>query len=66
MNKHRHTQHVCEFGDISIILDPSVRKLGSYDIDDDIQRHAVYAWQPDGAQCEGEVKEERINNLREI
>ena len=41
-----HQQHVCKFGDMSIVLDPYAHKLGSYgpwyDADADVQHHVVY------------------------
>ena len=47
LGKDGRQQHVYEFGDVSIVLDPYARKLGSYDpwhdANADVQRHAVYA-----------------------
>ena len=36
-------QHVFDFGDVSIVLDPFTRKHGSYDLTESVQRYAIYA-----------------------
>jgi len=49
LDKNRCQQHVYEFGNVSIMLDPCARKLSSYDpwydANTDVQHHAMYAMQ---------------------
>ena len=42
LGKDGRQQHIYEFSDVSIMLDPYAYKPGSYDADADVQRHAVY------------------------
>ena len=58
-------QHVYEFSDVSVMLDSSTRKLGSYETDDDgtmMQHHAVLCEVQEGAQKPEALK--NFHNLR--